>query len=77
MKLPTINGLETYIAIKDINPNATAILITGYHQEMDELINSALSKTAYTCLHKPLDLEVLLQLIDKIHIKSKIETYHA
>ena len=71
MKLPTINGLETYLALRIICPSAIAILITGYQQEMDELINSALSKTAYTCLHKPLDLEVLLQIIDKISNEIK------
>lgn len=67
MKLPTINGLETYLALKDICLNAVAILITGFYQEMDDVINSALNETAYTCLQKPLDLEVLLEIIDRIH----------
>lgn len=71
MSLPTINGLETYIALKKICPKAVAILITGYPQEMVDLINSALNKSAYTCLQKPLDLEVLLHIIDKIHSKLK------
>ncbi len=71
MKLPTINGLETYLALKYICPKAVAILISGHSQEMDDLINSALSQTAYTCLQKPLDMEVLLQIVDGIRTDLK------
>lgn len=66
LKLPTINGLETYLAIKKIKPEIMAIMITGYRQEMADLIQDALNNSAYTCLYKPLDIEFLLNLIDKI-----------
>jgi two-component system response regulator HydG len=71
MKLPTINGLETYLPIKKVNPEAVAIMMTAYHQEMDELVEAALKNHAYTCLYKPLDMEMLLRLIDEIRERKK------
>jgi len=74
MKLPTINGLETYLAIKERNPKAVAIMITGYRQEMDALVKQAIENDAYTCLYKPLDMEELLKLVDEVcKRKGKLE----
>lgn len=66
VKLPTINGLETYLAIKEVNPEAVAIMITGYRQEMADLVRQALANNAYTCLYKPLDMEELLGVVEKV-----------
>jgi DNA-binding NtrC family response regulator len=66
MRLPTINGLETYLAIREINPQAVAIMMTAYRQEMADLVEVALQNHAYTCLYKPLDMEELLRLVDEI-----------
>ncbi len=74
IKLPTINGLETYLAIKERNPKAVAIMITGYRQEMDALVKQAIENDAYTCLYKPLDMEELLKLVNEIWVrKGKLE----
>ena len=70
MKLPTINGLETYWAIREINPQAVTIMITAYRQEMAELVEEALKNHAYTCLYKPLEMDELLRLVDEI-VKRK------
>ena len=66
MKLPTINGLETYLAIKESNPQAVAIMITAYRQEMAELVEEALNNSAYACLYKPFDMEEMLRLVGEI-----------
>ena len=66
MKLPPVNGLETYLSIKDIRPNAVAIVITGYPKDMHDLVQQALKGDAYTCLEKPINMEELLSLLDKI-----------
>ena len=66
MKLPTINGLETYLAIKEINPEAAAIMMTVYRQEMAGLVEEALKNDAYTCLYKPLEMEDVLKLVHEI-----------
>jgi DNA-binding NtrC family response regulator len=66
VKLPTINGLETYLAIREINPQAVVILLTAYRQEVAELVQEAIRHSAYSCLYKPLDIEALLELVYEI-----------
>jgi len=62
MKLPTLNGLETYLAIKKISPETVAVLMTGYRQEVADLVEEALHNNAYSCLYKPLDMSEILGL---------------
>ncbi len=71
IKLPAINGLETYLAIKDINSEAVAIMMTAYRQEMANLVIEALNNAAYACLDKPLDIEELLRLIREIRKRKQ------
>jgi len=66
VKLPTIDGLETYLAIKEINPEAVAIMMTAYRQEAADLIEEALNNNVYTCLYKPFDMEEVLRLVSEI-----------
>ncbi len=66
MKLPTINGLETYLTIKEDNPEVVAIMMTGYRFDMTELVQQALDNSAYMCLYKPLDMDEVLRLLDEI-----------
>jgi two-component system response regulator HydG len=71
VKLPTINGLETYLAIKKVSPQTVAIMITAYRQEVADLVEEALRNHAYTCLYKPLDMEELLGLVDEIRKRKR------
>jgi DNA-binding NtrC family response regulator len=71
MKLPTINGLETYLAIKKIKPEVIAVMMTGYRQEVAELVQEALDHSAYTCLYKPLVMPQVLQLLEEILRRKK------
>lgn len=71
MKLPTINGLETYLAIRAIDPQVVAIMMTAYRQEMADLVEEALHNHAYTCLYKPLEMEELLRLLDEIRERKQ------
>jgi len=66
IKLPTINGLELYLSIRQINPEAVAIMMTAYRQEMAQVVEEALRNNAYTCLYKPLDMEEVLSLVDEV-----------
>jgi two-component system response regulator HydG len=71
MKLPTLNGLETYLAIRKLNPEVVAIVMTGYRQEMSDLVEEALHSSAYTCLYKPLDMAELVKLVDEVQDRKK------
>ena len=66
MKLPTINGLETYLALREIDPKVQAIMMTGYRNETNELVSEALRNSAFTCLYKPFDLRGMVELIELI-----------
>jgi two-component system, NtrC family, response regulator HydG len=71
MKLPALNGLETYLSIREIDPNVVAIMTTAYRQEMADLVETALRNQAYTCLYKPIDIEAMLQIIAEICERKK------
>ena len=71
MKLSALNGLETYLAIKEINPKIIAVIITGYYEETKDLVDKALEKGVYTFLQKPLDMDKVLGLIEEISKKIK------
>jgi DNA-binding NtrC family response regulator len=71
LKLPTINGLEVYLKIKEIDPKLVAIMMTGYCKEMTDLVEEALNNDAYTCIFKPLDIEKLLMLVEEILGRKK------
>jgi DNA-binding NtrC family response regulator len=75
LKMPILNGLETYLKMKQINPNITAIMMTGFSQEVSELIEESIKNSAYTCLFKPLDVEKLITLVHEL-AKRKGDSLH-
>lgn len=71
MKLPTINGLQTYLNIKKINSRVIAVMITAYRQEMASLTDTATRESAYSVLYKPFDMESLIKIVDEIGKKKR------
>jgi two-component system response regulator HydG len=67
MKLQDIDGLTLLRNIKEQHPRQVVILVTGYRQEMAASIETALEIGAFTCLYKPLEIEILLQSLAEIH----------
>jgi len=66
MKLPPLNGLETYLAIREIRPEVVVVIITGYSQDMGDIVEDALEKSVYTCLEKPVNMDQLISLLHQI-----------
>lgn len=66
MKLPCLNGLETYLVIRDIRPKVVVVVITGYIKEMGDLVQQTLEKNAYALLEKPIDMDRLISLLREI-----------
>ncbi len=64
--LPVLNGLETYLAIRDMRPKVAAIIISGFLQEMSGLAQQAIQENAYACLEKPIDMDKLTVLLEQI-----------
>ena len=76
MNLPYLNGLEVYQAIRAVRPDVTVIVATGFPEEMGKLAKEAVKQSAYTWLSKPLDMDKLLSLLDRIKeqkAKGKLE----
>lgn len=64
IKLPGMDGIETFEQVKKIDPKAVVIMMTGYTAE--DLIERAISGGAYTCIHKPFDMEKVLSIVESI-----------
>lgn len=71
MKMPLLNGLETYLELKKIKPDAVAVMMTAYRQESDEIVKKAIDDGGYCCLYKPFDMDEAIKIIDEI-LKKKI-----
>jgi two-component system, NtrC family, response regulator HydG len=65
-ELPAMNGLELYLAIRQITPNAVAIMISGMEDEFETIAREAVRRTAYTMVKKPLDLDHVLAMLARI-----------
>ncbi len=66
MRLNNISGLGILREIRERHPHLPVVLVTGYREEMTSAIEAALKIGAHTCLHKPLEIEHLLQLLAEI-----------
>ena len=63
IKIPLMNGVESF---KRARPEAAAVMVTGYCQEVADLIEEAPQNNDYACLHKPLDMTEVLKLVDEV-----------
>ncbi|MCD6300262.1 MAG: response regulator [Dehalococcoidales bacterium] len=64
VKLPNMNDVRVHEQIKEIDPKATVIMMTGYTE--GDLVEKAVSDGVYTCIHKPFAIEKVLELVEKI-----------
>lgn len=66
VKLPLMNGLETYLKLKEVNPGIMTIMMTGYREEVEHIVEKALAASAATCLYKPFDPRQAVGLLSHI-----------
>ena len=71
VKLPLMDGLQTYLNLKAINPALSAVMMTGYRNEVRDALDKARKAAAIGCLFKPFDPHEALELIAEIRGKSK------
>lgn len=65
-QLPMMNGLELYLEIKKVSPSSIAIMVSGMEEEFERLAREAVEQTAYTIMHKPLNIDELFALLKRI-----------
>jgi len=66
MRMPVLNGLETYLAVRDIRPDVVIVIVTGYLAEVSNEVERAIQEGAYSCLEKPIDMDNLVLLLEKV-----------
>ncbi len=64
IKMPDLNGVETYRRIKDIRPDVTVLMMTAY--AVPDLVQAALKEGAIAVIYKPFDMEDLLKKIGQL-----------
>ena len=64
IKLPGINGVETFKEIKKINPAIAVIMMTAY--SVDELMRESIAEGACASIYKPFDPEKILKIIEDV-----------
>lgn len=69
IRMPGMNGVETFKQIKGIQPETAVVIMTAY--AVEDLIGEALREGVYGVLHKPFDMERVLDLIESVkQVKS-------
>jgi len=61
--LPGINGVEAFRRIREIDPGASVILMTGYSDE--DLMQQAINEGACCVLHKPIRIDKMIDTIKR------------
>jgi DNA-binding NtrC family response regulator len=64
--LPVMNGLELYLAIRKLDPQAVAIMMVDQDRQMEEIAREAVRRTAYTLIRKPFDYSQVGNMLDRI-----------
>jgi DNA-binding NtrC family response regulator len=62
IKMPGINGVQTFREIKRINPEVVVIMMTAY--SVEDLVTEALEEGAYAVVYKPFDIESIVSIIE-------------
>jgi DNA-binding NtrC family response regulator len=66
MKLPAGNGTTVFRLVREVNPQARTIVITGYRNEMDEAVQEIMDEGADAVCYKPFDVPRLLTTLDQL-----------
>ncbi|GAB4336749.1 MAG: sporulation initiation phosphotransferase Spo0F [Candidatus Abyssubacteria bacterium] len=64
MRMPDLNGLDTFKAIRQLNSAVPVVLTTGFG--MDRNVQEALSMGALLCLEKPFNIHRVMKTIQDI-----------
>jgi CheY-like chemotaxis protein len=73
MKIPDTDGDAIFRMVREANPLARTILITGYRPEMDQLVAQVLSEGADAVCYKPFDVPSLLTALERLASDRKEE----
>jgi DNA-binding response OmpR family regulator len=70
VKLPGMNGVETFLEMRKIRPNAQVMMMTGY--SVEQLVARAVEGGALGVLHKPFAAMQVLEFLSKLKPRSHV-----
>jgi two-component system, NtrC family, response regulator HydG len=70
VKLPGMNGVETFAEFKRIRPTARVLMMTGF--SVEELVAEAVGNGALGVLHKPFAIAELLETLERVKPRGMV-----
>src|SRR5262249_54171115 len=70
VRMPVMNGVDSFFAIKTIKPQARIVMMTGYREA---IVERAIQGGAEGPLYKPFDVEEMLALVDGTPSRSSLQ----
>lgn len=64
IKMSIMDGLTTSLKLKEIDPDMAIVMMTGYRDEVKEIVEEATRRGVIKCLYKPIDIVDLKQLVN-------------
>ena len=64
MKMPGIDGVDTYREIKKLSPGSVVFMMTGFIAE--ELVKDALQEGAYAVIYKPFEVTQIIDIVRSV-----------
>ena len=66
MKLAKGSGADVFRLVRQANPQARTVLVTGLRGEMEQLVEQTLAAGADAACYKPFDIPALLKTLEKL-----------
>jgi CheY-like chemotaxis protein len=66
MKLPSGDGGSVFRLVREANPQARTVVITGFRSEMDQVVQQVVSEGADAVCYKPFDMPRLLATLTQL-----------
>jgi CheY-like chemotaxis protein len=76
LRIPDGTGADIFRMVRDANPQARTIVITGHRSEMDQLIDRIVAEGADAVCYKPFDVPALLAKLGELAGAHEEETGH-
>jgi DNA-binding NtrC family response regulator len=71
IRIPDGDGTGVFRMVREANPQARTVLITGYRSEVEQDVEKTLAEGADAVCYKPFDIPGLLQTVDRLASKHR------
>jgi two-component system OmpR family response regulator len=76
LRIPDGSGGDVFRMVRDANPEARTILITGHRSEMDQVVDQIVAEGADAVCYKPFNVPELLAKLEQLAGANDEETGH-